>query len=121
MLAVASALFIAVFGSACSLRRVHMARAQLASLEGKIEQFRLDTGRLPSTLHELTLPGNAGLGPYSRPSELRDPWGEPLYYRVLNARALSASPDYTLFTLGSDGRLGGSDDAADLLVPDPDP
>lgn len=105
-----------MFGSACNYRLEDRARSQLASLEGKIAQFQLDTGRLPSTLLELTLPGDAGLGPYSKPSELRDPWGAPLYYRIFDSTGA-----YTLFTLGSDGRLGGDDGARDMAVPDRDP
>lgn len=79
------------------LPRVHVARVAAA-----VEQYRIDSTRLPSSLDDLIDEGPPGLGPYLRRGELRDLWGRALLYSV--------DPDgrgFTVFSLGRDGRLGG--------------
>ncbi|WP_190285675.1 type II secretion system protein GspG [Montanilutibacter psychrotolerans] len=85
----------------------HRARAQLEILGAKIEQFREHTGTVPNDLRELTVPGK--MGPYARSADLLDPWNASFYYRPLNNGS-----GFVLFTLGSDGRLGGRQDARDV-------
>jgi len=98
-----------VFLSGCDYpdRRI-LARVQTQSLGSKVVTFYQDTGRFPASLEVLAVPGADGLGPYARSQELRDPWGAPFHYR-----ASSSKKSFILFTLGSDGLLGGAGDTAD--------
>lgn len=85
-------------------------RAQMQILSGKIQSFRLDTGRFPVSLQELER-ADLGSGPYAHADDLIDPWGRPIYYRVeANGR------DFLLSTLGKDGRRGGDDVDMDQQV-----
>ena len=93
--------------------RHHVARSQLGGLAAKLHQYRLDTGRFPERLEDLT--SDDGLGPYAKPREFSDPWGAPFYYRVDVARG-----SFALFTLGSDGRIGGGGNARDIDAADVD-
>ncbi|WP_108780243.1 type II secretion system protein GspG, partial [Xanthomonas fragariae] len=58
--------------------KANLAKSQIQTLAGKIENFQLDTGKLPIKLDDLvTQPGGSSgwLGPYAKPVELNDPWG----------------------------------------------
>lgn len=92
-----------------------VARAQIDSLEKALDQYRLDVGSYPSTELGLaalnTRPQNLEkwAGPYLKKAVPPDPWG---------ARYLYKSPgdhsDYDLFSLGSDGQVGGAGEAVDV-------
>jgi general secretion pathway protein G len=85
------------------------ARAEVSVLGAKVEQFIADTGRPPQALEELTRKDTdpRSQGPYAMNRELIDPWERPYYYRALSRK------DFTLFTLGADGRIGGRGDDTD--------
>ena len=87
---------------------------QLTTLAGKVDQFRMDTGKLPDSLDQLvTSPGLRGwLGPYAKSDELVDPWGTPIEYR----RPGTNGP-YELIGLGADGAAGGESVDADISKP----
>lgn len=92
--------------------KANLAKSQIQTLAGKVENFQLDTGKLPSKLDELvTQPaGSSGwLGPYAKPAELNDPWGHPIEYRVPGE-----GQPFALQSLGKDGRPGGSSYDADI-------
>jgi general secretion pathway protein G len=86
-------------------------RAQLQVLAAKPESYKLDNGQLPAALETLTETGASGLGPYAKEREFLDPWGEKFYYRVNEEGS-----GFVLFTLGRDGRLGGSGNDQDMQV-----
>lgn len=89
-----------------------VAMSQMAALSGKIEQFEMDTGALPSSLEDLVSEsGNARgwLGPYSKKSELKDPWNTPLEYRVPGVAA-----PFAIVSLGADRKAGGTGVDADI-------
>ena len=92
---------------------VGIAKAQLTTLANKVDQFRMDTGRLPETLDQLVT--NAGvpnwLGPYAKADELKDPWQTPIEFR----KPGSSGP-YELVSLGADGATGGDSVNADIVV-----
>lgn len=92
--------------------RASLAQSQVQILAGKIENYRLDTGHLPSRLEDLvTQPSGVSgwLGPYAKLPEFNDPWGRPVEYRVPgNAGA------FDLISLGADGKPGGSSYDADI-------
>ena len=93
--------------------KANLAKSQVQTLAGKIEQFEMDTGRKPAALADLaTQPAGANgwLGPYAKDAELRDPWGNPLQYR---APGEDGRP-YDLIALGKDGKPGGSSYDTDI-------
>lgn len=91
------------------------AKAQIDALEKALDQYRLDTGRYPST--ELGLnalvqrPQNEPKwnGPYLRKAVPLDPWGKPYVYRIPGEKS-----DYDLISFGKDGAAGGSGENADI-------
>lgn len=92
--------------------KANLAKSQIQTLAGKVENYQLDTGKLPGKLDDLvTQPaGSSGwLGPYAKPAELNDPWGHPIEFR-----APGEGQAFDLVSLGKDGRPGGSSYDADL-------
>ena len=91
---------------------VHLAKAQVQTLAEKVQQFEMDTGRLPGALEDLVkAPGDASnwLGPYAKDAELKDPWNHPYTYAVPgNGQA------FDLVSLGADGQAGGDSVNADI-------
>ncbi len=94
---------------------VKVARAQIDAFEKALDQYRLDTGRYPTTEQGLnallTRPANEPRwqGPYLRKGVPLDPWGNPYQYRSPGEKT-----DYDLLSLGKDGQPGGSGESADL-------
>ncbi len=89
-----------------------LARAQIQTLAGKVENYQLDTGSLPSRLDDLVIqPGNVSgwLGPYAKPAELRDPWGHEIQYAVPGE-----AQAFDLVSRGRDGQAGGESVDADI-------
>ncbi|QCB48610.1 type II secretion system protein GspG [Hydrogenophaga sp. PAMC20947] len=93
-----------------------IARAQINSLEKALDQYRLDVGSYPSTELGLgalnTRPQNLEkwAGPYLKKSVPLDPWGFKYVYKFPGDHSI----DYDLSALGSDGQVGGTDEAADV-------
>ena len=91
---------------------VRLAQAQVQTLAEKVQQFQMDTGKLPESLADLAkAPGDAEgwLGPYARDPELLDPWKNAYTYKVPGENA-----PFDLASLGADGKVGGSSVAADI-------
>lgn len=94
---------------------VNAARAQLDALDKALDQYRLDTGRYPST--ELGLnalvqrPQNEPKwgGPYLKKAVPLDPWGKPYGYKAPGEKG-----DFDLISHGKDGVAGGSGENADI-------
>jgi general secretion pathway protein G len=92
--------------------KANIAKSQVATLAGKVENYQLDTGRLPAKLDDLVSApsGAAGwLGPYAKANELNDPWGNPIEYR-----SPGEGQPFELISLGKDGRAGGTSFDADI-------
>jgi len=92
--------------------KVNLAKAQVQTLAEKVQQFEMDTGRLPGALEDLVkAPGGASgwLGPYAKESELRDPWNHPYVYA-----APGEGRAFDLSSLGKDGQAGGDSVDADI-------
>jgi general secretion pathway protein G len=81
-----------------------VARAQIDALEKALDQYRLDNRRFPSAEE-----GLAALQPYLKKNLPNDPWGRPYVYRVPGQRG-----EYDVFSLGRDGKPGGSGEDADV-------
>jgi general secretion pathway protein G len=92
--------------------KANLAKSQIQTLAGKVENYQLDTGSLPSRLEDLVIqPGNANgwLGPYAKAAELKDPWGHDIEYR-----APGQAQPFDLISLGKDGQVGGDSYNADI-------
>ena len=94
---------------------VQVARVQIDSLEKALDQFRLDTRHYPTAEQGLealnSKPSNEAnwSGPYLKKAVPNDPWGRPYVYRVPGSKA-----EYDLYSLGRDGKPGGSGEDADI-------
>lgn len=97
-----------------SERRV--AQAQLESFARALDQYRLDTGRYPTTDQGLAALFNRPTdepkwtGPYLQKTVPLDPWGRAYVYRSPGEKS-----DYDLVSLGRDGAPGGSAEDADVV------
>lgn len=95
---------------------VTTAKAQIDALGTALDQYRLDTGRFPSTelglnaLVQKPADETKWNGPYLRKSVPLDPWGKSYVYRVPGEKGV----DYDLVSLGKDGQPGGTGAAADI-------
>lgn len=90
------------------------AAAQIAALQKALDQYRIDVGSYPSStqgLQALIQRGNQPhwSGPYLTKAVPMDPWGRPYVYRSPGQHG-----EYDLFSLGRDGRAGGSEADADV-------
>jgi general secretion pathway protein G len=96
--------------------QVKAARAQIDALDKALEQYRIDVGHLPTTEQGLAAlntqpPGEQNwAGPYLKKQVPLDPWGNAYVY----AEPGTHNNDYDLVSLGKDGRVGGTGEAADL-------
>ena len=94
---------------------VKAARAQMDALDKALEQYRLDTGRFPTTEQGLaalnTKPGDEPKwqGPYLKKAVPLDPWGNAYVYRQPGTHG-----DFDLMSYGKDSQPGGQDEAADI-------
>jgi general secretion pathway protein G len=92
------------------------ARVQIELLGSALDQFKLDTGRYPSTQEELqglqANPGNltGWEGPYLKKDIPRDPWGNAYSYKSPGDHG-----EYDLWSHGSDGTPGGDGEAIDIV------
>lgn len=98
--------------------RIKATRLQIEALTSALDLYFLDTGRYPAASEGLNAlmrrPGNTNQwnGPYLKGDTLPlDPWGNPYVYRSPGERA-----PYEIISLGSDGRDGGTGNAADIRI-----
>ncbi len=91
------------------------AKAQIQMIETALDAFRLDVGRYPTTQEGLKVlwknPGNIKKwdGPYLPKPVKEDPWGNPYVYKSPGEHG-----PYDLYSLGADGKPGGTGDNADI-------
>ena len=96
---------------------VQVARAQIDSLEKALDQYRLDTRHYPSAeqgLDALVVKPqgeNGWSGPYLKKTVPADPWGRAYVYHVPGAKG-----EFDLYSLGKDGRPGGTGEDADIGI-----
>ncbi len=98
--------------------RVEKAKADIATLEQALEQYRLDNLTYPSSSDGLNAllsppPGLAQPERYRQGGYIRklpdDPWGRPYQYTAPGKKGA-----FDIFSLGADGQSGGEGDNADL-------
>ena len=94
---------------------VQVAKAQIESIEKALDQYRLDTRSYPSAEQGLDAlvnkPSNANgwAGPYLKKAVPNDPWGRAYVYRTPGAKG-----EFDLYSLGKDGKPGGTGEDADI-------
>ena len=94
---------------------VKTAKAQIDSLGKALDQYRLDTGHYPTTENGLAAlnaaPANEAKwqGPYLQKKVPNDPWEHAYIYKMPGEHG-----DYDLISLGNDGAVGGTGEAADI-------
>lgn len=94
---------------------VKIARAQIDGLQKALDQYRLDTGRYPSTSQGLAalrvrpVDEPKWAGPYLTKAVPKDPWGHDYIYRSPGEHG-----EFDLSTPGRDGRPGGDGEDADI-------
>jgi len=93
--------------------RQSAAKTQIALIEDALDQFRLDTGRYPTTAEGLkALVENPGIegwdGPYLKKVPL-DPWNRPYHYQSPGSHG-----EYDLWTYGRDNAPGGDGEDMDI-------
>jgi len=77
----------------------HAAPAMISRIESGLGEYEMDHFKLPGSLDELTKVKD-GKGPYLKPSELKDPWGQPVKY----SKPGSHNRGYDLWTVSPDGK-----------------
>lgn len=93
-----------------------IAKTQIEMLSSALDQFKLDTGRYPTTEEGLkALIENPGIpgwdGPYLKKKVIpKDPWGRPYIYKCPGDHG-----DFDLYSLGADGKPGGTGENADIV------
>jgi general secretion pathway protein G len=97
--------------------RTKTAKLQIESFSSSLDLFYLDTGRYPTTSEGLNAlaerPADVTVwnGPYLKAGRVPlDPWGNPYQYRS----PVDHTPPYEILSFGSDGREGGTGNAADI-------
>lgn len=91
------------------------AMAQIDAFAKALDQYRLDTGRYPSTEQGLAAlvarPATEAkwAGPYLNKAVPVDPWGRPYQYRQPGQHG-----EFDVFSYGKDGQPGGTAEAADV-------
>jgi len=95
---------------------IGVAKAQIDGFEKALDQYRLDTGRFPSSeqgLQALILqPAEEPrwAGPYLKKGIPLDPWGHPYQYTFPGTNG----KEYDLLSFGKDGLPGGTNENADI-------
>lgn len=91
------------------------AKAQIELLGQALDQFRLDTGRYPTSQEGLNaLVTNPGIekwdGSYLKKGMPNDPWSKPYQYQSPGTHG-----EYDLISLGRDGAPGGEGEDKDIV------
>jgi general secretion pathway protein G len=95
--------------------KIQVTRAQIDAFEKALDQYRLDTGRYPSSeqglnaLMEKPADEPKWAGPYLRKAVPNDPWDRAYVYRQPGERG-----EYDLLSYGKDGQPGGQGEDGDI-------
>lgn len=93
--------------------KIKTAETQLKLIETALDTYRLDLGLHPENLEELIKSSKKNWdGPYLPKEVPLDPWGNPYVYTVPGADGKA----FALMSYGKDGKAGGADDNADIVL-----
>ncbi|OPX20843.1 MAG: type II secretion system protein GspG [Desulfobacca sp. 4484_104] len=116
ILGLLSALVAPKFFGKIDKAKIKTTKAQIELLGTALDDFRLDTGRYPTTDEGLNAlrekPGDLEDwdGPYLPKPVPKDPWGHPYQYRSPGEHG-----PYDLFSYGGDGVEGGEKENRDIV------
>jgi general secretion pathway protein G len=116
ILAILAALIVPRLISRTSDAKIAKAKADIATLSGLLNQYRIDNDKFPTTeegLEALTVQPSSATnwkGPYTTKDISLDPWGNPYVYQCPGPNG----QDFLITCYGSDGAPGGDGDAADI-------
>lgn len=113
LIGIVATLVIRNVGGGFASGQAKAAKSQLASVGMSVEQFYVDNGSYPERLDDLiNKPATAASwsGPYAKPSQLQDPWGTPIDYKVPGENGR----EFDLVSLGKDKRPGGEGTNKDI-------
>lgn len=90
---------------------IGQAKIQMGQLANGLSMYYNDCGKFPQSLDGLTKQdancSNWGPEAYAKEKDLKDPWGNAFVYELNGS-------EYSLKSLGADGREGGSSFNADI-------
>lgn len=114
ILGMLAALVFPKFISKVGKGKVSAAKTQIELFGQALDQFRMETGRYPTTQEGLNaLQVNPGVngwdGPYLKKGIPNDPWGRPYHYESPGQHG-----DYDLYSYGADGNPGGEGENQDI-------
>ena len=112
LLGIVATIVVRQVGSNVDKGKYGAGKAQLASLNMKIESYGLDMGSPPRALAQLVekpVSASRWAGPYAKPSDLKDPFGHDFGYRFPGEHG-----SFDLMFYGQDGQPGGEGYNADL-------
>ena len=96
--------------------KTQVTKAQIESFEKGLDQYRIDTGRYPTSEQGLVAlfvqPANEGNwhGPYLKKGIPADPWNNAYVYKAPG----SDGREYEIISYGANGTQGGSNEDADI-------
>lgn len=97
---------------------VSKAQTEISGLKTALEMYAISVGDYPTTEQGLTALWRAPSpappnwdGPYIDSPAFEDPWGNPYVYRQPVTRT---GYDYELYSMGKDGKVGGTELDADI-------
>jgi len=97
---------------------VSKAQTEISGLKTALEMYAISVGDYPTTEQGLTALWRAPSpappnwdGPYIDSPTFEDPWGNPYVYRQPVTRP---GYDYELYSMGKDGKVGGTELDADI-------
>lgn len=99
-----------MFGKIASSKQ-RTAATQMEMLSTALDMYRLDVGSYPNSLADLRSASVTGWqGPYLPKDVPADPWGNSYQYKFPGELA-----EFDLSSLGSDKKVGGEDEASDII------
>lgn len=101
--------------------RREQAAADVARISAALDHYAINNaGRYPDSLVVLVTPDTNGVAYLGTRALPKDPWGNDYGYEAPTPPALGTIPvSLRVFSLGADGRPGGSGEAADVSGPAP--
>ena len=111
-----AALVVPKFFGKVEQSRLKAAQAQIELFGAALDQFRLDTGRYPTTsegldaLRTKSAAVERWAGPYLKKEVPQDPWGRPYMYT-----SPGSHDDYDIVSYGADGVSGGEGEHQDIV------
>ena len=117
IIGILAAIVVPKFVQRVDVAKVKATQAQISLIDSALQQFKMDTGRYPTTAEGLqaliTRPGDyKGTWPRDGylPKMPKDGWGNELHYTCPGKTG-----SFDVISYGADGQEGGQDENADII------